>query len=111
MKKGLLILLCLPMSSLTNLSYASFPVIADSNEVIVNSNDPINVGPYIGGILFLTGVGFAIYYLHRLYKNSFNPWLRFLGVFGVIVVSIFALLFIFIFAILASENFDTGMGG
>jgi len=111
MKKLLLILLCLPMIGFNNLSYASFPVIADSNEVIVNSYDPINVGPYIGGILFLTGFGFAIYYLHRLYKNSFNPWLRFLGVFGVIAVSILALLFIFIFSILASENFDTGMGG
>ena len=97
------------MISFNKFSYASFPVIEDSNEVIVNYNDPINVVAYIQGILFLTGFGFGIYYLHRLYKNSFNPWLRFLGVFGFIVVSIFALLFIFIFLILASENFDIGM--
>tara|TARA_B100000795_G_scaffold99594_1_gene73247 strand:- start:187 stop:522 length:336 start_codon:yes stop_codon:yes gene_type:complete len=111
MKKLLLILLYLPMISFNNLSYASFPVIEDSNEVIVNYNDPINVVAYIQGILFLTGFGFAIYYLHRLYINSFNPWLRFLGVFGVIAVSTLALLGIFIFIILASENFDIGMGG
>ena len=104
-------LLAIILILLTNISYASFPVIVDANKVIGNSNDPINVGPYIGGILFLTGFGFAIYYLHRLYKNSFNPWLRFLGVFGIIVISIFALLFIFFFSILASENFDIGMGG
>ena len=109
MKRVILFLITLTI--LTNVSYASFPVIVDSNEVIVHSNDPINIGPYIGGILFLTGFGFAIYYLYRLYKNSFNPWLRFLGFFGVIVVSIFALLFIYIFLILASENFDIGMGG
>ena len=102
MKK--LILFLITITTLTNVSYASFPVIVDSN-------DPINVGPYIGGILFLTGFGFAIYYLYRLYKNSFNPWLRFLGFFGIIVISIFALLFIFLFSILASENFDIGMGG
>ena len=109
MKK--IILFLITITTLTHISYASFPVIVNSNEVIVDSNDPINVGPYIGGILFLTGFGFAIYYLHRFYKNSFNPWLQFLGVFGVIVVSIFALLFIYIFLILASENFDIGMGG
>tara|TARA_B110000438_G_scaffold156202_1_gene149844 strand:+ start:274 stop:603 length:330 start_codon:yes stop_codon:yes gene_type:complete len=106
-----LVLLLITLTTLKNVSYASFPVIVDANKVIGNSNDPINVGPYIGGILFLTGFGFAIYYLHRLYKNSFNPWLRFLGFFGIIVISIFALLFIFFFSILASENFDIGMGG
>jgi hypothetical protein len=108
MKKKLLILVIIIF---VNVCYASFPIENELNEVIVDSNDPINVGPYIGGILFLTGFGFAIYYLYRLYKNSFNPWLRFLGFFGVIVVSIFALLFIFIFLIFASENFDIGMGG
>ena len=102
MKKLLLILLCL--FSFNTLIYASFPIIVDSN-------DPVNFGPYIGGGLFLTGLGFAIYYLHRLYIKTYNPWLRFLGVFGIIVISIFALLFIYIFLILASENFDLGMGG
>jgi hypothetical protein len=101
MKKLLIILLCL--FSFNTLIYASFPIIVDSN-------DPVVV-PYIGGGLFLTGLGFAIYYLHRLYIKTYNPWLRFLGVFGIIVISIFALLFIFIFLILASENFDLGMGG
>ena len=108
MKKRLLIVVIIIF---VNVCYASFPIENELNEVIVDSNDPINIGPYIGGILFLTGFGFAIYYLYRLYKNSFNPWLRFLGFFGVIVVSIFALLFIYIFLILASENFDIGMGG
>ena len=59
MKKLLLILL----TTLTNVSYASFPVTAN------NASDSVPVTPILWGILFLTGFGFAIYFLFRLYKN------------------------------------------
>ena len=99
------------MISFNNLIYASFPVITDFNEVIEDFNDSINFGPYFVSFLLLTGFIFAIYRLKNLYVDAFNPWLRFLGLFGLIIVSIITLLFIFLFIILASENFDIGIGG
>ena len=100
MKK--LILLLITLTTLTNVSFASFPVTAN------NTSDSLTVNPILWGILFLTGFGFAIYFLFRLYKNSFRPWERFLSMFALVLFSIFTILLI-IFAVL-SIFFDFGFG-
>ena len=103
MKK--LILILITLTTLTNVSYASFPVTAN------NTSDSVPVTPILWGILFLTGFGFAIYFLFRLYKNSFDPWFWFLGLFGIIVFSILSILFILFFLFLAGNDFDLSFSG
>jgi len=104
--KKKLILLLITLTTLTNVSYASFPVIAN------DASDPLPIIPILSGILFLTGFGFAIYFLFRLYKNSFNPsWVRFLGIFGIIIFSILSILFILFFMFLAGNDFDLSSSG
>ena len=84
------------------MSYASLPVTAN------NASDSVPVTQILLGILFLTAFGFAIYFLFRLYKNSFRPWERFLSMFALVLFSIFTILLI-IFAVL-SIFFDFGFG-
>ena len=84
MKKLLFLLITLII--FTNVSYASFPVFS-------NHNDPEeDIGVILEGIASIILTFFLVRYLFRLYKNSFNPWLRFLGLFGLIIFSSLLLL-------------------
>ena len=79
-------LLLLTLITFTNVSYASFPVFS-------NHNDPEeDIGVILEGIASIILTFFLVRYLFRLYKNSFNPWLRFLGLFGLIIFSSLLLL-------------------
>jgi len=84
MKKLLFIFFTL--ITFTNVSYASFPVFS-------NHNDPEgNIGAILEGIASIILTFFLGRYLYRLYKNSLNPGLRFLGLFGLIIFSSLLLL-------------------
>ena len=83
-------LLLLTLITFTNVSYASFPVFS-------NHNDPEeDIGVILEGIASIILTFFLVRYLFRLYKNSFNPWLRFLGLFGLIICSLFLLIGLFL---------------
>ena len=64
---------------------SSFPIVS-------KDSDPEEMGLLLESISSMILIFFMVYYLYRLYKDSFNPWLRFLGLFGLIIVSIFFLL-------------------
>ena len=81
MKKLLLILLCLPMIGL-----ASFPI-------SFNYDDPAEeVWGILGGVLQIIGVLIGSYYFYKAYKNTVNPWIKFLCLSGLIVLALFLLL-------------------
>ena len=60
--------------------------------IVYKYSDPEEIGLILESIASMILTFFIVYYLYRLYKDSFNPWLRFLGLFGLIIVSIFFLL-------------------
>jgi len=71
------------------IGFASFPVLSESN------NPAEQIWEILGGLLQLTLVLYGIYYFYKSYKDTSNPWIKFLKIFGLIVLSLFLLLGIF----------------
>ena len=81
-----LILLLITLITLTNVSYASFPV-------SFSYNDPgEEIWEILGGVLQLILVLSGIYYFYKSYPNTLNPFVKFLKLFGIIILSLFLLL-------------------
>ena len=103
MKKILFLLISL--TTLTNVSYASFPVV---NEV---ENDPdsyvwIFQTLLLAVLVFIAYQIFRVYrYLFRVIKDSFRFWPKFFAIFGLLLMST-----IFISALVLSI-FAGGVGG
>ncbi|HIG08695.1 MAG TPA: hypothetical protein EYQ51_02915 [Alphaproteobacteria bacterium] len=103
MKKLLLLLIML--ITLTNVSFASFPVVTEV------SNDP-DIFVWVIQPLLIVLIAFIAYQIYRFYrylfkivKNSFRFWPKFFAIFGLLVMST-----IFVSAIILSI-FAGGVGG
>ena len=92
MKK--LILLLIMLTTLTNVSYASFPVSEHLEIASANYADDVDIAETIVNVLGLLLMIFGLYFLIKSYKDTYNPWIKYLKLFGIICISLFLLIII-----------------
>ena len=92
MKK--LILLLITTTKFINVSYASFPVSENLEIASANYADDVDVAETIVNVLGLLLMIFGLYFLIKSYKDTYNPWIKYLKLFGIIFISLFLLIII-----------------
>jgi len=92
MKKLLFIFFTL--IAFTNVSYASFPVPEHLEIASANYTDDVDIAETIVNVLGLLLMIFGLYFLIKSYKDTYNPWIKYLKLFGIILISLFLLIII-----------------
>ena len=92
MKK--LILLLITITTFINVSYASFPVPEHLETASANGPDDVDIAEKIVNILGFLLMIFGLYFLIKSYKDTYNPWIKYLKLFGIIFISLFLLIII-----------------
>ena len=82
--------------TIANVSYSSFPVTVPENLEIASANytDDVDIAETIVNVLGLLLMIFGLYFLIKSYKDTYNPWIKYLKLFGIIFISIFLLIII-----------------
>ena len=92
MKK--LILFLITIITFTIASNASFPVSEHLEITSVNYTDDVDIAEIIVNIIGLLLMIFGLYFLIKSYKDTYNPWFKYLKLFGIIFISLFLLIII-----------------
>ena len=92
MKKLLFIFFTL--IAFTNVSYSSFPVPENLEIASANYTDDVDIAETIVNVLGLLLMIFGLYFLIKSYKDTYNPWIKYLKLFGIIFISLFLLIII-----------------
>jgi len=102
MKKILLLLI--PLTTLTNVSYASFPITENNtcevlSATIIQDNDDDDNEPsllvsILRGILVISVLGFASYFLIRAWWRAWRDRVKWVRILTFIVLGFFALLIV-----------------
>jgi len=92
MKK--LILLLITITTFIDVSYSSFSVPEHLETASVNCVDDVDIAETIVNVLGLLLMIFGLYFLIKSYKDTYNPWIKYLKLFGIIFISLFLLIII-----------------
>ena len=92
MKK--LILLLITITIFINVSYASFPVPEHLDIASVKYEDDVDIAETIVNVLGLLLMIFGLYFLIKSYKDTYNPWIKYLKLFGIIFIFLVLLIII-----------------
>ena len=73
-----LLLLLITLVTLTNVSYSSFPVAENLEIASANYPDDVDIAETIVNVLGLLLMIFGLYFLIKYYKDTYNPWIKYL---------------------------------
>ncbi|MBT3418608.1 MAG: hypothetical protein HN427_07525 [Flavobacteriales bacterium] len=89
-----LLFIFITLITFTNVSYASFPVPEYLEIASANYADDVDIAETIVNVLGLLLMIFGLYFLIKSYKDTYNPWIKYLKLFGIIFISLFLLIII-----------------
>lgn len=86
--------LLLILLTIIDVIYASFPLPEYFEIASANYADDVDIAEKIVNFFGLLLMIFGLYFLIKSYKDTYNPWIKYLKLFGIIFISLFLLIII-----------------